>query len=835
MKKSDQFKFRPLTWGLVALFLILVTMLGAPFIIDMEGKGLLAQMVQAAAIGLAVVGLSFGLIMIGRSNRRLERLAGVAEAIGAGDLEARSAETAKDAIGVLARVINDMGDDIHQSMTTLESQREALAENQNELAEQHGHLERAFDRQAEFGDFLGAINTVDINTIAARSIEYLLAISRSQLGIFYLWDRESERLVRLSERGVDRAALSRLVSANVGDGLPGEAFRRKEWVVASGLDPDNMPTMELGFGPVRLSTVVGIPVMFQHQSLGVVVLAASHYMEKDAKQLLSHACEALGAALNNALAYKTGQQQALRLEQANRELVEADRMRSEFVANMSHELRTPLNSIIGFSNLLLKNRDGVLTERDLGFSEKINRNGKHLLGLINDILDLSKIEAGRMDVQIEPLVIDELISDVSDMLKTQATSKGLELNVEIEENLSEMQTDPDKLRQVLINLVGNAIKFTHEGAVTLRVSALSSDRMGIDVEDSGIGIPNDKVNDIFEPFRQADGSTTRQFGGTGLGLSISRSIVELLGGRLSCTSTEGSGSVFSISLPISIADDSLNHPSTDRDTGASMIEQLVSEQDQVIDLLATVGPNSFEGQRVMVVDDDPDARDLLSGQIQELGAVPIPCESGEMALKMAPEVKPDVITLDLMMPGIDGWETLRRLKDNPETRDIPVVVVSIVADKRKAVVLGAVDALSKPVSEDQFQRVLVHHLADVDRAGVLIVDDDRDARELLGQFVEGQVSTAKFAENGQVALSLMQDYKPDIIFLDLMMPVMDGVTFLRLIRAEARFRDIPVVIITAKQLSAHERNELEARVVTILEKGDDLLGDHLRDALKRAI
>ncbi|MGB1109503.1 MAG: response regulator [Gammaproteobacteria bacterium] len=826
---KSQFKFRPMTWTLLGIFIVLLGVIGLPLVVDLEG-GMTHQIIQGAGVTLAVVGLFIGLGMIRRSNTRLARLAQVAETIGEGDYSARSEDEGVDAIGLLGQSINKMGMDIERVISQMAEQKAELERNKLELSENHERLERAFSRQGDFGDFLTAINTVDINSIASRSLDYFMKVGRCQLGVFYIWDNDTGKLLRLSDKGVDRKALSKLVPRDLSGGLPTEALRRREWITVSGIDEEALPTMELGFGPIKITQSVAIPVLFQGKGLGVLIVAAAHQLEEDSKQLLVH------ASLNNAMAYKLGQQQAIRLEQANRELVEADRLRSEFVANMSHELRTPLNSIIGFSNLLLKNRDDNLSKRDVDFAEKINRNGKHLLGLINDILDLSKIEAGRMDVEIRDTDLGEIVGDVVDMLQTQAQARHIELKSDLPDQPVHLITDGDKLKQVMINLIGNAIKFTHEGSVTLKVRS-DEERMKIAVVDTGIGIPQEKLEHIFEPFRQADGSTTRKYGGTGLGLSISRSIIELLGGTLVCRSEEGQGSTFEIDIPLEHqassepAQDAVGSVGMDLSSEAPLT--LVNKDNQEVkpDLAIPVG----DGQRVMVVDDDPDARELLASQIRELGATPIPVESGEAALRIVKEQSPDLITLDLMMPGIDGWETLRRLKSDVETRDIPVVVISIVADKRRAVVLGAVDALSKPVAEEAFQSVLRHHLGEAASANLLIVDDDADARDLLGQYVDTSQNTARFAENGQDALSVMESFTPDLIFLDLMMPIMDGVTFLRMIRSEERFRDIPVVIVTAKQLNVDERRELESRVVTILEKGDHLLGEHLREVLKRAL
>ncbi len=333
--------------------------------------------------------------------------------------------------------------------------------------------------------------------------------------------------------------------------FPDYVLREGKWLTIQDIDEEALPKIELGFSEARLRSVEGIPIHFQKKPLGVLVLAALHRLSEPTRKLLEGMVGALGNALQNALTYKTVELQASRLEEANKKLLTVDQLRCEFVATMSHELRTPLNAIIGFSGLLLKNRTGALGEAELSYAEKVNRNGKHLLGLINDILDLSKIDAGRMDVAVGPILARDLAHEVVDLLEPQAHAKGLTLRSAIADNIPPLHTDGEKLRRVMINLVGNAVKFTQQGEVWIRMNPAGDGRIGIEVQDTGIGISPDNLEAVFQPFRQVDSGASREFGGTGLGLAITRSLTEVLGGEICVHSVPGEGSLFRVMLPLS--------------------------------------------------------------------------------------------------------------------------------------------------------------------------------------------------------------------------------------------------------------------------------------------
>lgn len=372
----------------------------------------------------------------------------------------------------------------------------------------------------------------------------------------------------------------------------------------------------------------------------------------------------------------------------------ANRAKSEFLANMSHELRTPLNSVIGFSNILLKNKAGNLRDNDLAYLSRIVDNGKHLLGLINTILDLSKVEAGRMEAHREPTDVAALVAATVAQIQPQATEKGVELKAEVPPGLAPLNTDPGKLKQILINLMGNALRFTESGSVRVIVEAADPTRIArIDVRDTGIGIPLEKQKDIFEAFRQVETGSDRKYGGTGLGLTISRSLCELMGYKLVLAdSAPGVGSCFRVELDAGPAS-RLPMPSPVANLPAVLPAPPSSR----------VRPARLRG---LIVDDEPDAREVMTRLLEDLGLEVFAAADGPAGLEMAHTHRPDLILLDLMMPNMTGWEVMARLRTDERLRDIPVVIVSIVAGDSRSTLAGAADYVDKPASREDLARVL---------------------------------------------------------------------------------------------------------------------------------
>lgn len=492
-------------------------------------------------------------------------------------------------------------------------------------------------------------------------------------------------------------------------------------------------------------------------------------------------------------------------EKARHAAEEASRTKSSFLANMSHELRTPLNAIIGYSEMILEDPEGSVEEvvPDL---EKIRGAGKHLLGLVNDILDLSKIEAGKMTLYAEEIDIVKMLGEVAATVTPLVEKNGNKLELDYPKGgLGMMVGDLTKIRQILLNLLSNASKFTDKG--TVKLSAIREEaHVVFRVTDTGIGMSPEQMGRLFQKFTQADETTTRKFGGTGLGLAISKLFCEMMGGSVSVESTKGEGSTFSVQLPL--------HLKIDSEPATKPVTQ------EIVQAIKT--SSKKESPRILVVDDDPNVRDLLRRILEKEGYQVVTVSSGKEALEVCGNLKPHVITLDVAMPDLDGWAILTKLKSNPDTANIPVIMVTIVDNKPRGYALGANDYIVKPFDRETILQILSRHDGRTGGAKVLIVDDDRSVYDLAAKSLESAGLKTLYAPNGKVGLQVVTDSNPDLIVLDLMMPEMNGIDFITELRSrELKSGDFtPVVVYSAKELTQDERSLLNRTVQDILQKGD---------------
>ncbi len=518
----------------------------------------------------------------------------------------------------------------------------------------------------------------------------------------------------------------------------------------------------------------------------------------------------------------------LALEQARDEAVRANEAKSAFLANISHELRTPLNAIIGYSELIYEDLEIDGHNAYLPDLKKIGIAGQHLLSLINDILDLSKIEAGKMELYLETIDLPGLLNDVAATIEPVVAKNNNSFLVDIDQAPKRMHVDITKLRQLLFNLLSNAAKFTENASVRLHAYAETVDGQEMcvfEVIDRGIGIPPEKLDRLFQAFTQADESTTRQYGGTGLGLTITKHFAEMMGGSIEVESTEGKGSTFRIHLPVN-ADTARPAPA---DLGADAIAEQGNE--------ALV--NDPDAPEVLVIDDDPTVHALMKRFLNREGYAIRSASSGEEGIRLARTEKPSAITLDVMMPEMDGWTVLSKLKGDELTASIPVILLTIVSNKNMGYALGASEYLVKPVDRARLSDVLAEFTGTDGSGRVLVVEDDDHARDMLQRTVARQGLTVDAVSDGSLAIDYLGEHEaPDLILLDLMMPHMDGFEVLERMRAHDDWSAIPVVVVTAAELTAEERARLNSQVNQILGKGsyttDDLLSEVRRAVRQRA-
>jgi PAS domain S-box-containing protein len=518
------------------------------------------------------------------------------------------------------------------------------------------------------------------------------------------------------------------------------------------------------------------------------------------------------------------------LRQKNDELEDASRMKSEFLANMSHELRTPLNAIIGFSEILRDGLMGELTEKQRGFIGDIFSSGTHLLSLINDILDLSKVEAGKMLLDLEPVHVSSLLRNSLSIVREKAADRRLQLNMEVSDaELGRFQADARKVKQIVYNLLSNAVKFTGEGGrVTLRARRVGLDKVGlptgpwpgrafpladseftefleISITDTGIGISPEPLEHLFQPFSQIDGGLARKFEGTGLGLAMIKLLAELHGGRVAVQSAKDLGSCFTVWLPWRVAED-------------EVMPGIVSAE--------LVQVENGSGKRVaLVVEDDFKSAELVRVQLEAEGFTVIHAATAEAALELAVQQPLALITLDIMLPRMDGWEFLSRIKQLPALNNVPVVIISIVADFDKGYALGAAAVMQKPVSRKALYLSLIKlgllPASQGDTIKVLIVDDDRKAVELVATRMQDFPGlTVLRAYGGREAIETARRELPDLIVLDLMMPEVSGFEVVDALRERPDTADIAIIVVTAKHLTADDRHKLNGYITTVLEKSD---------------
>ena len=760
-------------------------------------------------ITLVSLGLALFLIInrVRRLTNPIRRLAEAANLIAAGQRSVKVTIDSKDEIGRLATSFNEMAG--------------SLEANEAALQRKVGETRTLYEIGQEITAQVALEPTLHL--IVERARELLQA----EVSLLALRQGESDIFAFQAHSGSITEALAK-VRFRPGEGLGGRVVMTGTPMMAHDYLQEyrDSPFLE-AVQEAGIRSYVAVPLKAHGMIIGVLFVTSrtpSQFREED-RQLLSALADQAAIAIENAKLYQQVSRHAEELEakveirtrelqEANRRLEEASRHKSEFLANMSHELRTPLNAIIGFTRLVMRRSKEILPEKQYENLDKILISADHLLALINDILDLSKIEAGRMEVQPVSFELEALVDVCLRTVEPMVKSERLRLMKAMEAGLPPLSTDQDKLKQILINLLSNAIKFTEAGTIT--VTARQRDgHVEIAVADTGIGIPEEALELIFEEFRQVDSSSTRKYSGTGLGLSISRHLARLLDGDIIVKSTIGVGSTFTLTIPLRY------EPALAATRG---IVAAPREEPAAVPEASKV---------VLAIDDNPDAIYLLRENLTEAGYCVVGALSGEEGLQKAREFRPFAITLDILMPHKDGWEILRELKADAATQDIPIIVVSIVDNKHLGYRLGAFDYLLKPFDREAILAALARIPPHQGR--LLVVDDDPQVVDLVRQLLEGEPYEVVAAADGLEALEAIAQKRPDVILLDLLMPRMDGFAVIDRLQQDPQDRQIPVIVLTAKTLTAAEHAVLEQSVLTVIQKRGldrDTLIQELRGALQ---
>ena len=542
---------------------------------------------------------------------------------------------------------------------------------------------------------------------------------------------------------------------------------------------------------------MGIPLKLGPTIIGALDLQSKEInaFNQDDVTVLQILADQIAIAIENARAYELSQK-------AIEDMKEIDRVKSQFLANMSHELRTPLNSIIGFSRVILKGIDGPINETQNQDLSAIYNSGQHLLSLINDILDLSKIEAGKMELSFSDVNLADLINSAMSTAVGLVKDKPIRLNINLAPDLPVVRADNTRVRQVIINFLSNAAKFTDEGTITVAAGLVSSPtgspEVMITVTDSGPGIALEDQNKLFLPFSQVDDSPTRKTGGTGLGLSICRSMIDLHKGRIGLLSSEvGKGSTFFFTLPIQVAEEPVE---------AAILTEKISTNHLPHILLA--------------IDDDPKVISLYERYLKPHGYQVVALTDPRLAVERAKEVRPFAITLDIMMPGKDGWQVLHDLKNDPATREIPIIVCSILENQEKGINMGAADYLVKPFLQEEMLNTVNRLNLSGNIRNIMIIDDDADDLRLVKKILEeNQIYQVMTAQSGKQGWEMIQSKRPDAIILDLFMPEMNGFNILENLRAQPELRDLPVIVLTGADLTPEQHQQLSNFGQGVMAKG----------------
>ncbi|GEM_PF-836153 len=741
----------------------------------------------------------------------------------------------RDELGTLMDGFNDMLEQIQERDSRLELNRRKLEE-QVALRTQALALSESQKKQLllqqriqqAYGELVSQLNTIDVSLILEKSLNQIAMQAGAPWGAVYLQDPECERLnlkktfmsgalkagtpqnSRVITRLMEKAAKLAQASLRQTENFP--------------LQPDSGAKSSIDVE----SHLNAYPLFFQQRRVGVLVLAGGGVLDTYTRKFITNASRQLAVAIHNALTFEDLRYKSAQLKESNLELARASKMKSDFLANMSHELRTPLNAIIGFSELLVDQHFGELNATQQDYLTDILDSGRHLLSLINDILDLSKVEAGKMVVNPTDVPIGQVLQAGLTMIRQKALKHRIRLSIQADGCPETIRADERKVKQVIYNLLSNAAKFTEDGGrIALHAETVSrfwvdahipeifkeqcavslddtcQSFLKISVADTGIGIDSGSLLKIFNAFEQVDPSTSKKYEGTGLGLALCRRFIELHHGAIWAVSAPDKGSTFTFVLPIA--------------TTAAGREISPPEK------RAPRFSGQSEQPLVLIADDDEAICRQVSILLSDLGCRVKCVIDGHAAVKQTAELRPDIVLLDLMLPGKDGWQVLTRLKEDARTRDIPVIICSAIEDRPFACSLGACDYLIKPVEKTDLLRCLQKAGLNPREAGrngkhVLLVDDDPRDLKYFSALLREKGVTVRTAATGRKAVAMSIESPPAVILQDLVMPDINGYEVIQALRAMPLTQHIPVILLTAKTLSAAERRALSDSIESIVQK-----------------
>ncbi|MBI3596963.1 MAG: response regulator [Nitrospirae bacterium] len=771
-------------------------------------------LIYVAAASVALVGLMV-LLALAVSKRLVQPVHILhvgAELIGKGNLRHRLKIETNDEIEQLAEEFNQMAVHLEESYTSLE--------------------QRVADRTKE----LSVLNTIaltvnrslDLQEILDSTLEKILDVMHVETGIIHTGDAAQGQSFLKAHRGLSNEQVRSAAKVEPGDPISRKAALLGKAIVIEEAQLRDYTDSPLVQGGCR--SIVCIPVNNKNQTVATLTIASvtpRRFTPSDL-QLLSSIGNQMGTAIDNATLYTRERMIVDRLK-------EIDRLKSEFLSNVSHELRLPLTSIIGFSELLLDRVSGDLTPDQDDYIRNIQESGHHLLEIINNLLNLSKLRAGKMELHSHPFDLASLIDSIKRTVAPLVAKKGVSLEARVDPEATSLYTDEGKVKQVLLNLLSNAIKFTPAGGeirVRSRLTTLHDQpAVEIAVSDNGIGIrPEDKVK-IFEEFQQLDSSFSRDYPGTGLGLTISKQFLELIRGRIDVESEYGRGSTFTIIFPMQAAP--LPSPSIPRETPqAPAVEDSKPSALPIRDRTPGSTPAEMNPTvpatlpRILVVEDDPTVERLLTLYLNQEGYHVDHATDGEEAIEKAVLLKPFAITLDIMLQREDGWTILQKLKQLQETKDIPVIIISIIENRELGFSLGATDYFTKPID----RKAILESLKKLDLSSkikrkpvnILVIDDDPKILQLMSAILESEGYGVLRAQQAIEGIDLAIEIQPDLILLDLLMPDISGFEALERLKLHPTAKNIPVIIFTARSLTEEDRTRLNAKIRGVIQKGKSL-------------